>query len=175
MKPQLLAITFVLAFGLLLVTACAGLTSQVPILLTPSIAANSTTGPLPENSDTPPALISPAGSIEDSAGLMDALSAQGVSVKAAGNIDQPFFSVHGQSLKVNGADVQVFEYVDATAANQEAALVSRDGSSVGTTMVSWMAAPHFYKAGKVIVLYVGTDTAITATLQTILGPQFAGA
>lgn len=80
----------------------------------------------------------------------------------------------GQSITVDGAEVQVFEYADATAADTEAALVAPDGGSIGTTMVPWMDAPHFYKVGKVIVLHVGTDTAITDLLEKVVGPQFAG-
>ena len=60
------------------------------------------------------------------------------------------------------------------AANAEADLVSPDGSSVGNTMVSWVATPHFYRSGKIIVLYVGENQALTSTLQEVLGSQFAG-
>ena len=41
-------------------------------------------------------------------------------------------------------------------------------------MVSWVAAPHFYQTGKLIVLYVGDDTAVHNVLENVLGSQFAG-
>jgi hypothetical protein len=41
-------------------------------------------------------------------------------------------------------------------------------------MVSWMDTPHFYKTGKIIVLYVGSDTTVLELLEGVLGPQFAG-
>ena len=89
-------------------------------------------------------------------------------------IVQDFFSVTGQVFKVNGEDVQVFEYSDQAAAGAEAALVSLDGSSIGTSLPFWVAPPHFYKAGRIIVLYVGENPAVTKALETVLGTQFAG-
>ena len=41
-------------------------------------------------------------------------------------------------------------------------------------MASWVAPPHFYKAEKLIVLYVGESEAIIDILESVLGPQFAG-
>ena len=52
--------------------------------------------------------------------------------------------------------------------------ISQDGSSIGTTMVTWVAAPHFYAAGRLIVLYVGEDGGVIEVLDQVLGPQFAG-
>ncbi len=106
--------------------------------------------------------------------LIDSLRDTGAVVQTAGDISQPFFAVTGQVIKVDNKDVQVFEYSDAVTANAEADLVSADGSSVGTTMISWVATPHFYKSGKLIVLYVGDNQAVISTLQEVLGSQFAG-
>jgi hypothetical protein len=75
---------------------------------------------------------------------------------------------------VNGEDVQVFEYSDQSTTEAEAALISPDGSSIGTSLPFWVAPPHFYKAGRIIVLYVGESKAVTDVLESVLGPQFAG-
>ena len=80
----------------------------------------------------------------------------------------------GRILKVNGAEVQVFEYKSAEAMEADSALVAPDGSSVGASMMMWMAAPHFFKSGNVLVLYVGDDAAILNLLKDALGDQFAG-
>jgi len=37
-----------------------------------------------------------------------------------------------------------------------------------------MDAPHFYKTGRIIVLYVGSDEQILTLLQSVMGAQFAG-
>ena len=70
--------------------------------------------------------------------------------------------------------MHVFEYADESATEADAALISPDGGSIGTSMVTWVAAPHFYKIGKLIVLYVGNDSAVIKVLESVLGPQFAG-
>jgi hypothetical protein len=77
-------------------------------------------------------------------------------------------------IKVRGEDVQVFEYSDATAAEAQAALVSPSGSAVGTTKIHWVGPPHFFKKGRLIVLYVGDDDKVLNALEAVLGRQFAG-
>lgn len=119
-------------------------------------------------------IVSHGGPVKDYLSLIDNLRANGALVNPSGDISQPFFSIKGQKITVNGDDVQVFEYPDAVAADAEAALVSPDGSSIGTTMVNWVASPHFYKKDKLIVLYVGDTTAIINVLVAVLDPQFAG-
>jgi hypothetical protein len=82
--------------------------------------------------------------------------------------------VAGQIIGVNGEDVQVFEYADSAAADADAALITPDAGSIGMNMMTWMATPHAYRAGKLIVLYVGDNPAITTLLESLLGAQFAG-
>ena len=75
------------------------------------------------------------------------------------------------------AEVQVYEYADEAAAAADAARVSPDGSHFGhppTISVNWAAPPHFHRAGRLIVLYVGSDPAVLRVLEAVLGPQFAG-
>lgn len=106
--------------------------------------------------------------------LEDDLRNAGAEVETGGDIDQPFFSVTGQLLTVNGADIQVFEYPSPSDAQTEAGKVGPDGSSIGTSMVMWIAPPHFYSKGTLIALYVGDDDGIQILLESALGSQFAG-
>ena len=123
-------------------------------------------------SEEPP--VSHGGLVKDYISLIDNLRQAGATVEPAGELTQPFFSVNGAVITVNGSDVQVFEYADAADAEAEAALVSPDGSSIGTSNVRWIASPHFYRAEKLIVLYIGDSEAITDLLESVLGQQFAG-
>jgi hypothetical protein len=115
-----------------------------------------------------------AGVVGDSGSFIAALEAEGAEVSQGETVEQAFFSPTAQILQVNGQDVQVFEYPDEAAAIEEAATISGDGSGTDTTMVSWMDAPHFYRAGKLIVLYVGSDEATLELLDKVLGRPFAG-
>ena len=77
-------------------------------------------------------------------------------------------------MRVNGEDVQVFEFADEATAEMAASQISPDGSSTPTMMITWMATPHFYRSGRVIVVYVGENEGITSLLEAMIGPQFAG-
>lgn len=113
-------------------------------------------------------------SVEDQASLLSALKAAGATVEVGDSITQDFFSVEGQTVKVNGADLQVFEHENAQAMEKDASQVAPDGGSIGTSMVTWIDTPHFYKAGRIIVLYLGNDQTILGLLNKVIGAQFAG-
>lgn len=106
--------------------------------------------------------------------LVNDLRAAGVEVETAGEVSQPFFSAKGKIIKSNGSDVQVFEYETAAAANAAASEVASDGRSIGRSYPSWIAPPHFYKKGKIIVLYLGDNATVMKVLEAALGKQFAG-
>lgn len=106
--------------------------------------------------------------------LVEALKARGLGVERAGDVSQPFFSAEGRALTVAGENVQVFQYRTAGDARKEAAQVSPDGSSVGTSMMSWVSTPHFYRKENLIVLYVGEKEEVLRALQSALGARFAG-
>ncbi len=127
---------------------------------------------------TPNAVV--GGPVVDSASLVDALDACGVSIEAVGNVEQPFLRPEsGTVLRLSGGelsqpvDVQVFEYRDAESATADAAMIGPDGNPT-TTMILWIAPPHFFQAERVIVLYLGEDQAVVDLLITLLGPPFAG-
>ena len=102
------------------------------------------------------------------------LTAAGAVIETAGEVTQPFFSVKGHVITVNDGRVEVFGYRSPLRANAEAARVSPDGYSIGTTQVFWIARSHFYKTGNLIILYVGDSDAVRNVLESVVGPQFAG-
>ena len=106
--------------------------------------------------------------------LEEGLRNAGAVVAAGGDISQPFFAVTGQILAVNGTDIQVFEYPSIEDGQAEAAKIGPDGSTIGTTSVMWVAPPHFYASGTLIVLYVGDDQSLLTLLENALGKQIAG-
>ena len=130
-------------------------------------------GPAPVGSQGTP-VVAHGGPVQDYVSLVDALRAQGATVEPAGEVRHAFFSPTGQLITVNGADVQVFEYPDARAAEAAAAQIAPDGSAVGTSMITWVGPPHFYHKEKLLVLYVGEAAATRQALEAVLGAQFAG-
>jgi hypothetical protein len=139
-------------------------------------ACGSVSTPSSPTASAEPAVTEPteAPIVEDQASLITALEASGATLETGEPVTQAFFSPEGNIIKVNGADVQVFEYESTEAMENEASQVAPDGGSIGTTMVTWIDTPHFYKAGRIIVLYVGSDATVLDLLENALGAQFAG-
>ncbi len=117
---------------------------------------------------------SETGSVGTFDELVTALRDNGSAVDSLGPISQPLFEPDGIVISVDGSEVQVFEYPNGEDALLAAGTISSDGGSIGTTMVSWIEAPHFFRSGSLIVLYVGEEDAIVEALNAVLGPQIAG-
>jgi hypothetical protein len=156
---------FVLAGIILVLTACDQLFFATSLLHSSGNAGSQTT---PADAEATAAM-----TIADFESLLASLRASGAEVAIGGSITQPFFNVEGQTIAVNGADVQVFVYPTEAEATAAASEISPDGGSTATTMITWMASPHFYQADNLIVLYVGDDDSITSLLTSVLGEQFA--
>lgn len=93
-------------------------------------------------------------------------------------------AVPGHTLTVNGEQIQVYEYVSVSDADKQASHVSPDWTSftsvtsggvpTGAVQVDWIKPPHLYKAGRIIVIYIGTNESLLHLLVRVLGKQFAG-
>lgn len=115
-----------------------------------------------------------AGAVTDYASLAARLRAAGAGGKPGAAVDQPFFPVRGKMIQVHGEDVQVFQFADAAAADAQVARISPTGSAVGTMKIHWIGPPHFYRADKLLVLYVGASERVLRALESALGRQVAG-
>ncbi|MEK6333381.1 MAG: hypothetical protein AABM67_00425 [Acidobacteriota bacterium] len=122
-----------------------------------------------------PHLASKARSAKELSNLIKYLRAKGATVVLTKEtVSQPFFSVVARIINVNGQGVQVFEYARILKADSEAKRVSPNGMTIGMSKPSWLSTPHFFKSGKLILLYLGDDQIILRILQSTLGNQFAG-
>ncbi len=144
------------------------LTSAMPVL---AILLAACAAPAEESQPSP---ITPGGAApQGTLALAEELGAAGAEVEFGDRIRQDFLEPEGQILVVNGADVQVFEWPDAAQAAEAAATISGDGSTVGTTMITWVDIPHFYLENTLIALYVGSDPGIESLLAAALGEPIA--
>ena len=117
----------------------------------------------------PPGTPSHANEIGGYVEVVDKLRAAGVTVEPGTNVEQPFFEVSGQLIKVNGLDVQVFEFPDEATRENISSLITPEGQPNPTTMVDWVDRPNFWARGQVIVLYVGEDQMLIDLLTQVLG------
>jgi hypothetical protein len=112
--------------------------------------------------------------VQDLVTLIDHLRADSHTVTPGEPLSQPFFSVKGQATTVDTETIQIYEYADAQSMEADASKVSHDGGSVGTSMMSWVGPPHFFKKGRILVLYIGQEKTLLQELTSLLGSQFAG-
>ena len=121
--------------------------------------------------------------VTDYTTLLRYLRDSSVSIAEEGAIDEEFLDIVGKKVAVNESTIQVYEYANVEAMESEASWVSSDGFSIRKEKeggiweichVNWIASPHFYKAGRIIVIYVGEDNSIISLLENALGTQFAG-
>jgi hypothetical protein len=121
-----------------------------------------------------------SGRAQDYAGLVAGLRAAGSPVEETGPVSSPILGGVLRSLRIGTEMLQVHEYASASEAMADAARLSPDGSTYrrGPTgpivNVDWIAPPHIYRSGRIIVVYVGRDTALLRLLEALLGPQIAG-
>ena len=127
----------------------------------------------PSVSSTGSATASTGAEPIDLQSMIDALRAKGLHITSGDKVIQPFFSIEGRIYKVNGMDVQVFEFPDVAGAQSSMAKLSPEGNSPNA-VIDWIGPPHFYQSGRIVALYVGDDPTIIAALSAILGPQRAG-
>lgn len=179
-QKTLLAIFLLLISAVLVLGACAGQNGN----LQPGTGAQSTqpaesevlpetggtaTPFAPEEGSTTPKAVSHGNEIGGYVELVDALRGAGAEVEPAGQVEQEFFGPVGQIIKVNGVDVQIFDYPDENARKSDSDKISADGSTIGTSMITWVDQPNFWTKGRVIGLYVGKDPEMISLLDSILG------
>lgn len=136
-----------------------------------TIQPETTLSPQEEPSPAPdtPEAVSHGKEIGGYVELVDALSTAGALVEPLEEVEQAFFSVKGQKIKVTSAEVQVFEYSDEVARKTESDQISQDGTNIGTSMITWVDQPNFWAKGRIIVLYLGKDPAILSLFNSVLG------
>jgi penicillin-binding protein 2 len=81
----------------------------------------------------------------------------------------PFFRAPGQVVLVNGQELQVFVYPDATARKSDAARISADGRLIAGEVVSWPAPPRFASAGNVLTVLLSPDARLAGRVERAIG------
>ena len=147
MKKVLIPIGFLLVFNLALAACDTNSTSQV---------------------------VSPGDQVFDLADFAEQLFANGVPVELGSKEVFGFLPVPALHFNIQGADVLVFELIGPGTTAAVAAAISEDGIVINGETIEWPATPHFFREGRIIVLYIGDSSEVFAILEFFLGPQIAG-
>ena len=81
----------------------------------------------------------------------------------------PFFRVPGQTIRVNGQDLQVFVYANETARKSDSARISADGRLIAGQAASWPVQPQFSAGGNVLAVLLSTDTRLAGRVARAIG------
>lgn len=107
--------------------------------------------------------------------LVERLAETGATVQAeTTTVDQPWTDVQARHLRVEDELLQVFEYQAEAVAEREANQISPDGTEIGPHQLEWVEPARFYRADRLVVLYMGRNATVQASLAAVLGPPFAG-
>lgn len=107
-----------------------------------------------------------AGLPDDLDEVIRVLRTAGATVELGDAVEQADVSVAGQSIMINGEEVQIFTYASAEDLEAQASQLAREDDPEDE--------PHFYKLGNMLVRYIGSDTLVRDLLEDVLGAQAAG-
>lgn len=79
------------------------------------------------------------------------------------------------AVEINNERIGIYEYKSSDEMEMDAKTISADGTFVGNGIYEWIAKPHFYKGGNIIISYIGDDKEIIEKISKFMGQQFAGA
>lgn len=106
--------------------------------------------------------------------LMQALRSGNRTAMRIGFVSRPVFSTYGMIIKFEQTKIQVFEYPsDEIRAAETKKFIS---NNVPIYDIAGFRADqvHIWSAGRLIVLYTGTDRETTRLLTQLLGAPYAG-
>lgn len=106
--------------------------------------------------------------------IVSSFNASNLSVMSEQQVSQPFIPADGRLVKVNGEDLQFYEFRSDADARQFALNVSPDATEIGNNNILWVGEPHLFMSKNVIAIYVGTNQQILNALSSSMGTQFAG-
>lgn len=123
--------------------------------------------------------------VQDYASFIAYVKSLGLGVGSETKAYSNIYSGDITEVLINGETMYVIEYATEEEMNQRASEISPDASSVTKTlpdgtkrMTSFIQIAnmptHYYKKGKIIVIYAGKNESMVQILEEIFGPQFAG-
>jgi hypothetical protein len=122
----------------------------------------------------PQAQASPPESL-DYERFIEKLREAGHEVEEVGELDEPIFGERVRVIRLNGEDLQVYEFGSAAEQEAASATISGNGYIIGTNSIFWISKPYFYAKDTLIVLYLGVEEETIELLAEVLDRPLTGA
>lgn len=101
--------------------------------------------------------------------LTDALQDLGMTTVEGGEAPAGGFGVAGRRIQIGAAQVEVYEYESVEAREAISSTIPPEATSIGGLPATWADRPHLWTAGRIIVVYVGTDGGTVLLLSSLMG------
>lgn len=87
------------------------------------------------------------------------------------NKNMKIFSVNKEDVKIKGGELSLYEYGPDEKGTLEKDMnsITDSGSTINGNPMTWNAKPHFYRKGRVLIVYDGDSKEILTSLKEILG------
>ena len=108
-------------------------------------------------------------------GVFQLFAASGYPAEIGPTVEKPYFDMPARGLKINGSPVFFLEFANDSDVDEFVRKISADGMTIDGKSLNESKPPHFYRQGKVVVLYLGQKESTLEILETVLDPQIAGA
>lgn len=103
--------------------------------------------------------------------MVRAAETYGLNASMVGPIQQPFFEPTGEIILVQGQEVQVFQFANASDVKQALSQIPVVGTRVAGTPVVNVEPMHVWSGGNLIALYSGQDARVIGFLNAAFGPR----
>ena len=110
-----------------------------------------------------------AAGFQSAAQLAEALRKAGAEVAETQKAGLPYFGMPAYVWQVNASEVQAYEFAGVAEREAVSSTIAADGSVVRGIKAAWTDRPNIWAAGKLIVLYQGTDGGTILLLSGLLG------
>jgi hypothetical protein len=101
--------------------------------------------------------------------LVEAIQDTGAEALDLGEVPGEGFGVSGRRIRVDGAEIDLFEYESVEAREAVSSTIAPEATAVAGIAMAWADRPHLWAVGRLIVLYVGTDGGTVLLLEGVLG------
>jgi len=110
--------------------------------------------------------------IQNTKELISSLQKAGYKIKTIQFVGDGILSGDLTTIDIDGDTIGIYEYKNNQEMEEQAKTIH--GSRIGNSFYDFIATPHFYKNGNIIVSYIGINTKTIKKIEKLMGKQFEG-